>query len=81
MEQALFIAPTDQERIARLEERIGLVHSLVAEIRQDQKAMADVIARASGGLRVLILVGGLAGMAGSVRAVAVWASGWLPHSN
>ncbi len=79
MEQAATAPATDQERIARLEERIGSVHALVAEIRQDQKAMADVISRASGGMRVLVLVGGLAGLAGVARAIAAWAAGWLPH--
>jgi hypothetical protein len=72
---------TDQERIARLEERIGLVHALVAEIRTDQKEMADAISRASGGLRVLMLVGGLAGVAGVLRALAALVAGWVPHAH
>lgn len=72
---------TDQERIARLEERVGLVHALVSEIRADQKEMADAISRASGGLRVLMLVGGLAGVAGVLRALATLVAGWLPHTH
>jgi len=72
---------TDQERIARLEERVGLVHALVSEIRADQKEMADAISRASGGLRVLMLVGGGAGVAGVLRALATLVAGWLPHTH
>jgi hypothetical protein len=71
--------PDDRERVARLEERVGLVHALVSEIRADQKEMADTIARASGGLRVLILVGGLAGVFGAVRGLAAIVAGWMPH--
>ena len=71
------ITVTDQERIARLEERVGLVHALVTEIRTDQKQMADAIAGASGGLRVLLLLGALAGVAGAVRGAASLAGNWL----
>jgi len=71
------ITVTDQERIARLEERVGLVHALVTEIRTDQKQMADAIAGASGGLRVLLLLGALAGVAGAVRGAAALAGNWL----
>jgi len=71
------ITVTDQERIARLEERVGLVHALVTEIRTDQKQMADAIAGAYGGLRVLLLLGALAGVAGAVRGAAALAGNWL----
>ena len=70
----------DRERVARLEERVGLVHALVAEIRADQKEMADAISRASGGLRVLMLIGGLAGVFGAVRGLSALVAGWIPHS-
>jgi hypothetical protein len=79
MEQPQAAPASDQERIGRLEERIGSLLTLVAETRQDQKAMAETVARASGGLRVLVLLGGLAGVAGLARAVTTWAGGWLPH--
>ena len=69
----------DRERVARLEERVGLVHALVSEIRADQKEMADAISRASGGLRVLMLLGGLAGVFGAVRGLAAIVAGWAPH--
>lgn len=72
---------TDQARIARLEERVGLVHTLVMEIRADQKQMADAIASASGGLRVLMLVGGLAGVAGVLRGIVALVAGWVPHTH
>ena len=69
----------DRERVARLEERVGLVHALVSEIRADQKEMADAISRASGGLRVLMLLGGLASVFGAVRGLAAIVAGWAPH--
>ncbi len=71
----------DRERVARLEERVGLIHALVAEIRADQKEMAAAISGASGGLRVLMLVAGLAGLAGVLRALAALLGGWLPHAH
>ncbi len=71
----------DRERVARLEERVGLVHALVAEIRADQKEMAAAISSASGGLRVLMLVGGLAGAIGALRGLAALIGGWLPHGH
>ena len=64
-------------RVARLEERMGLVHALVTEIREQQKGLADTVARASGGLRVLLLLGGLGSIAGALRGIAAWAGGWV----
>jgi hypothetical protein len=72
-------AGSEGERIARLEERMALVHALLAEIRQEQKDMADTIARANGGFRVLLLLGTLAGLAGTARAVTGWAAALLQH--
>ena len=69
----------EPERIARLEERMGLVQALLEEIRGEQKAMAETIARASGGLRVLLLLGVLAGVACTLRGIAAWASGFWGH--
>ena len=69
------------ERIARLEERMGLVQTLLEEIRREQKELGAVIARASGGLRVLLLLGGLAGVAGALRGIAGLAAVWVPHAN
>jgi hypothetical protein len=69
----------DTERIARLEERMTVVLGLLAEIRQEQKEMADTISRASGGMRVLLLLGGLAGLAGAARALVGATSAWLAH--
>jgi hypothetical protein len=60
---------------------VGLVHALVAEIRTDQKEMADTISRASGGLRVLMLVGGLAGAVGALRGLSALIAGWVPHGH
>ncbi len=71
----------DRERVARLEERVGLVHALVAEIRADQKEMAAAISGASGGLRVLMLVGGLAGVAAVLRALTAQFANWMSHSH
>lgn len=71
--------PEDRERVARLEERVGLVHALVTEIRAEQKQMAAAISSASGGLRVLMLVGGLAGAIGALRGLAALIAGWMSH--
>lgn len=60
---------------------MGAVHALVSEIRADQRAMADTIARASGGLRVLMLLGALAGAAGALRGLVAVVAGWLPHGH
>lgn len=68
------------ERVARLEEHMALLHALLTEIREQQKDMADTIARASGGLRVLLLLGGLGSIAGALRGIAAWTTGWMPHS-
>jgi hypothetical protein len=72
---------SDNERIARLEERMTLVHLLLTEIRIEQKQMAETIARANGGFRVVLLLGGLAGMAGTARAVSAWLSSWLQQQS
>ena len=69
------------ERVARLEERMALVHGLLTEIREQQSDMADTIARASGGLRVLLLLGGLGSIAGALRGIAAWTSGLMPHAH
>jgi hypothetical protein len=71
------------ERVARLEERMTSLVTLLDEIRRDQKVIADTVARASGGLRVLLLLGGLAGLVGAARNLALWASGLLSpgHGN
>jgi hypothetical protein len=70
---------TNQARIARLEERVALIHPLLAEIRTDQKQMSQAIASASGGLRVLMLVGGLAGAPGALRGLFTVVAGWMAH--
>lgn len=70
---------TETERIARLEERMAVLLALLTEIRAEQKAMADTISRASGGLRVLLLLGGLAGAAGALRSLGGTVGGWLTH--
>jgi hypothetical protein len=70
---------SDAERIARLEERMAVLHALLTEIRADQKAMADTISRASGGMRVLLLLGGLAGTLGVLRGIGASFAAWLTH--
>jgi hypothetical protein len=67
------------ERVARLEERMISLITLLDEIRRDQKELADVVARASGGLRMLLLLGGLVGFLGALRSLMGWAGGLLPH--
>jgi len=70
------LAPlTFVERVARLEERMATLLALLDEIRRDQKALADTMARASGGFRVLLLLGGLAGLVGAARTLALWVGG------
>ncbi len=71
----------DRERVARLEERVELIHALVAEIRADQKHMAGAISGASGGLRVLMLVGGFAAVAGAVRGLSALVANWMSHAH
>lgn len=61
-----------EERVARLEERLASVHALLMEMREQQKDVADTIARASGGMKVLLLLGGLAGAVGMLRGVEGW---------
>jgi hypothetical protein len=76
-----FSAAHDGERIARLEERMDAMHTLLAEIRQDQKRMTETILRASGGLRVLLLLGSFVGVGGALRGVLSTASSWLSHGS
>jgi uncharacterized small protein (DUF1192 family) len=71
----------DRERVARLEERVGLIHALVAEIRADQKQMAASISGAGGGFRMLMLMGGLAAVVGAVRGLTSWIAAWVPHGH
>lgn len=66
-------------RVARLEERVGTVHTLLTEMREEQKAIIGTIARASGGFRLLLLLGGLGGILGAAKGVVAWASGWVSH--
>jgi hypothetical protein len=61
-----------EERVARLEERMASVHGLLTEIREQQRDMSEIVARASGGFRVLLLMGGLAGAFGALRGIAGW---------
>ncbi len=74
-------AGNEPERIARLEERMALVQALLEEIRRDQRDMGEIIARASGGMKVLLLLGALAGLAGTLRGLANWAAGLVEHSH
>ena len=67
------------ERVARLEERMTSLIGLLDEIRRDQKELADIVARASGGLRVLLLLGGLVGIFGALRNLMGWVGGLLIH--
>ncbi len=67
------------ERVARLEERMTSLIGLLDEIRQDQKELADTVARASGGFRVLLLLGGIAGLVGALRGLFGWAAAIWPH--
>lgn len=67
------------ERVARLEERMTSVLALLDEIRSDQKTLANTMARASGGLRVLLLLGGLVGIISALRQLALWGGSLLPH--
>ncbi len=59
----------DAERIGRLEERVAVVHALLTEMRAEQREMAETISRASGGFRVLLLLGGVVGL---LRAAGTW---------
>ena len=61
------------ERVARLEERLSAILPLLDEIRVEQKVIANTIARASGGFRMLIMLGGVVGAAGAVRKLLGWA--------
>jgi hypothetical protein len=65
---------SDAERIGRLEERVASVHGLLTEMRAEQREMAQTISRASGGVRVLLLLGGVVGL---LRAAGTW----LQHPN
>ncbi len=71
----------DRERVVRLEERVNMIHALVGEIRAEQKLMAASISGASGGLRVLMLAGGLVGLVGLLRGLISQVAGWFPHSH
>ena len=61
------------ERVARLEERLAAILPLLDEIRAEQKAIGTTIARASGGFRMLVMLGGVVGVAGALRKLLGWA--------
>ncbi len=61
------------ERVARLEERLAAILPLLDEIRAEQKVIGNTIARASGGFRMLIMLGGVVGAAGALRKLLGWA--------
>lgn len=74
----------DAERIVRLEEQMRGALALLAEIRADQKDhagrlddLARLVAGASGGLRVLVLLGAIGAAWGTLRAFGVSVGGWL----
>ena len=62
------------ERVARLEERSAAILPMLDAIRAEQKVIAAAIARASGGLRVLVVLGGLIGAASAMRRLVGWAT-------
>lgn len=64
---------TFHERVARLEERLSAILPLLDEIRVEQKAIGNTIARASGGFRMLIMLGGVVGAAGALHKLFSWA--------
>lgn len=61
-----------EERVARLEERMTSMVALLGEIREQQREIADTIAHAHGGLKVLLLLGAVAGAVGTLRGVSGW---------
>lgn len=67
------------ERVARLEERMATQIGMLDEIRRDQRELADIVARASGGFRVLMILGGLTGLLGAARHLVGWAGSLWPH--
>jgi hypothetical protein len=69
---------SDAERIARLEERLGSAMDLLAAIRADQRehvarldALTRLVAGASGGLRVLLVLGAISAAWGVLRAFGI----------
>jgi hypothetical protein len=67
------------ERLARLEERMTMQLQVLNEIRRDHKTLTDTVARASGGFRVLLLLGGLTGLLGAARHMFDWVGSLWPH--
>lgn len=70
-------AQVDGERIARLEEQVASLRSLLAEMRVEQRAMVETLTRASGGLRVLLALGAIGAGVGALRSFGASISSWL----
>lgn len=70
-------AQVDGERIARLEEQVASLRSLLAEMRVEQRAMLETLTRASGGLRVLLALGAIGAGVGALRGLGASIGSWL----
>lgn len=65
------------QRVARLEERVDTIHAVLTEIRNEQREISNTLAHASGGLRVMKLLGASAAAFGFLNSLAHWARAWL----
>lgn len=72
------IAP-DGERIAALEAEMENVRTYIAAILESQKKTEETIAKASGGLRVIVWLGGLCIGGGLLRLLSGFTNATSSH--
>ncbi len=69
----------NDHELGELQAEVRNVKDDVAEMRLDIKNILDTLAQAKGGWKTLLLVAGIAGVAGAVLTKLVALAAWLPR--
>jgi len=69
----------NDHELGELQAEVRNVKEAVGEMRKDIKGILDTLAQARGGWKTLLLVAGIAGVAGAVLTKLVALAAWLPR--
>lgn len=69
----------NDHELGELQAEVRNVKDDVAEMRLDIKDILDTLAQAKGGWKTLLLVAGVAGVAGAILTKLVAFTAWLPR--
>ena len=67
-----------QRELGSLEAKVTNLEGDVSEMKSDLRDIRDTLAQAKGGWKTLLLVAGVAGVAGAVLTKLVAFAAWLP---